>query len=89
MIARHLSRARHIVLWADEAKVGENARPYFEKVGVTVEVLFSYKKQDANSTMKAGQLAHLLSHVLPNGKRFFVNPVEKNEEVVVTALEGL
>ena len=84
--ARHLSQARFIVLWADEAKIGESARPYFEKIGVTVEVLFSYQKQDANSTMKAGQLTHLLSHVLPNRKPFFVSPVGKNEEVVeVTA----
>ena len=35
--------------------------------------------------MKAGQLTHLLSHVLPNRKPFFVSPVGKNEEVVETA----
>jgi len=69
-VARHLGQARIIVLWADSVEVGKSARPYFERAGVTVKVLFSHNKRDANELLKRGQLAHLLSHVIPEEPLF-------------------
>jgi len=63
-VAKLLSRSRHIVLWADEAKFGERASQYFSNA----TVLYSHNGNDANKLLVVGQLTKLLAHVLPSEK---------------------
>ena len=63
-VARHLGRARLIVLWADKIEISKSAIRNFKRAGVIIKVLFSHKERDANHLLKCGQLVNLLRDVL-------------------------